>query len=253
MQVVPLLRWAVEADSGMGHSTSTRNFDSIATLGAAMRTLSHVPRLAEEGAASLYALKTMRPDLSPEERSEARKALGTAFGTYTVAPAVDAAGTLMSAAALASDEPFVRAAVPAATLAGGWLAKKMIHRAVGDAVTEGMAHSIKRSEKEIRDYHKKNAPEIDLYLGRSPLSIGGAFIHNTKNEDVRRAVEEEIDRNPTFDFTGDEKQKILRRGGIYLGTAFDNTTAQYFNLLRNGYSKDEALKRVAELKSKGKL
>lgn len=167
----------------------------------------HIVPLADEGYASLKAMKTLKDwDINEEDRRAARKRLGIGFSTYAVGPAVDAGVTV---GALATGSLGLRVAAP--------LAGHVASAVVGPTLSESMDKiPIKGISKERAiELVQRTKPETDVYFAKKPMPSKGGFLSRPIVEPSEGMLAKDKDRKELGAFIGHKASgKLLRKGGV---------------------------------------
>jgi len=167
----------------------------------------HIVPLADEGYASLKAMKTLKDwDIDEEDRRAARKRLGLGFSTYAVGPVVDAGVTI---GALATDSLGLRIAAPLA----GYVASAVVNPTLSESMDKIPIKGI--SEERARKLVQRTKPETDVYFAKKPMPSKGGFLSRPIIEPSKRMLADDEDRKELGAFIGHKASgKLLRKGGV---------------------------------------
>lgn len=185
---------------------------TLASVGSLIAATGKAPTLVDEAAASMKSLKGLKDQLSPEDYSEAKKRLASAWLTY------GAPTTLLAPAAAAT---LAGQAIGSNTLRNVGLGGQALALPVGAAISHMADKRLNRAggprvtASELRAQHEKADPGMALALAKKP--IAGTALYVPKPKDKKRAmadlqrVQEQIGISP------EEVKDMARRGGILMG------------------------------------
>lgn len=212
---------------------------ALAAGGSLLGAVSDIPLLVEETSASRHSLRELKDQLSPEEYEAAKKRLTAAGSTYYLSPATQAlaAGTTL-AGALTNNTPLVIAggvgtlAAPLVSLGGMELAKKHMAAPGGKRMTAD----------QIKELHKKMAPDVALNLSSNPWE-GGAFFMPAPKGRLRKWLVGKVLEDKELEMDEPTRKAFIEQGGIHMAKSW--TPKDLIRMKMKG-SKPEKIEKALE-------